>query len=166
MFNILAFSPFLHEFILRPMARHNMSWQLGYELLIAAFQQIEESTTGKSFADIMVGSQDTLMRSAERQGAIDFPGFFRTHGGNPEKPFAGIGVKWNGKFDKNAKNACKCYNQGTEHTPAMLTSDGTCKYKHVCNKWISSGGPWGRCGGDHKASKCTHPDKCDEPVKN
>ena len=165
MFNILAFSPFLHEFILRPMARHGMSWQMGYELLIAAFQQIEESTTGKSFADIMEGSHDTLMRNAERQGAIDFPNIFRTHGGNPERPFAGTAVKWNGKFTKNAKNACKCFNEGSEHTPKMLNADGTCKYNHVCNKWISPGGPWGRCGGGHKASKCDHPDKCDEPVK-
>ena len=165
-FNTLAFTPFLHEFILRSMSRHNMTWMMGYELLMVAFQHIEESTTGKSFADIMEGSQDTLTRTAERQGTLDFPGIFRTHGGIPGKPHAGgENVNWNGKFKKDASRACRAFNEGSKHTKDCLLADGTCKFAHVCNKWVSDKGPWGRCGGDHKASQCDHPHKCDEPIK-
>ena len=170
MFNVLSFLPFLHQFILKPMVSERYTWMYAYELLMVSFTVIEESVSGKSFKDIVEGPMDSYHRTAETQGIADFgKGFFRTHGGIPEEKPKGEAVKlakvWNNKTTPDSKYNCKAFNENREHNADELRADGTCRAAHTCNKFISSGGPWGRCGGDHKSAKCTHPDKCDTPIK-
>ena len=52
----------------------------------------------------------------------------------------------------------------------MLKPDGTCRFAHVCDMWVTGKGPKGRCMGEkgtpgHSRLKCDNPDKCDAPVK-
>ena len=171
MANYLALSPFLHAVIYRPMALENLSWMMAYEMLMVCFTHIEESTTGKGFVDITEGSQDNFNRLAAQQGESDFGASFRTHAGNAsikgrQSVAEEENTKWNKKCTSTNKAACATYNNGgtSGHSAKQLLPDGTCKYSHKCNKWVTDKGAAGRCGGAHPATVCDNPNKCDQPV--
>ena len=51
-------------------------------------------------------------------------------------------AKWNNKFnhDKDAK-PCSAYNNGVAHNAFQLKADGSCRFGHVCDHWVSDKGP-------------------------
>ena len=104
--------------------------------------------------------------------------FFRTHGGNPYRPDVDKNDKL--KPDPNAKNAkwnkkdtktgrpCLCFNSVPvrAHFSRELHDDGTCKFAHVCDKWVSNKGKNGRClCATHARFACNNPDRCAEAVQ-
>ena len=46
-----------------------------------------------------------------------------------------------------------------EHPKQHLHKDGTCKFPHVCSKWVTGKGPGGMCGENHPMYSCTNPNK-------
>ena len=91
---------------------------------------------------------------------------FRTHGGKPfvgNDPDTSDQKPYNGKDSPNAKQCCIAFNNGTEHRRSNLAKDGTCRYCHKCSNWVDNKGPKGQCMGNHPASACTNPNKCDQP---
>ena len=149
-------------------------WQVAFELLVILYARIEDS--GGSLTVESVYNEaclNSVLDEACRNALHYYPnvsGFFRPPGGNPganggiNPNDASTTVKYNGKGSDKGR-PCGTWNRGEEHKPEELRADGTCKRMHVCNKWISSAGPYGRCLGPHIALRCTHADKCDEPVK-
>ena len=66
-------------------------------------------------------------------------------------------VKFNGNDSKNASQCCASWNLGNEHPQKALFSNGKCRYKHGCDRYVSDDGK--QCGAtDHKRAGCTHPD--------
>jgi hypothetical protein len=68
-------------------------------------------------------------------------------------------VAWNGKYTPSADNTCHAFNLGPQgkHGKGHLLPDGTCKFAHKCDAYVSDKGPGGRCHGDHPRHKCTNP---------
>ena len=50
---------------------------------------------------------------------------------------------------------------GFGHCDLPRFPDGTCRYKHACDKWVSDKGPAGHCFGAHPRAVCTNPNSCD-----
>ena len=80
-------------------------------------------------------------------------------------PAGGSTVKeWNGRCQPagSKANYCAAFNQGRSHDdPKLLTADGTCRFRHVCNHWVDNKGPGGRCDrSDHGRHSCNNPNKC------
>ena len=69
-------------------------------------------------------------------------------------------TEWNNKCSPNATGICKTYNfKDAVHPKKHLYRDGTCKFRHVCNHWVTGKGKDGVCGGDHPYYSCTNPDR-------
>ena len=151
-------------------------WYVAFELLVVLLRKVEDSvelTIGTVMQEVYLnGAMDEAMEAAK----VHFAAFFRTRGGTPQlslldlgttKDNGGAGVKWNGKFNtKPDAKPCFAFNSGVEHDPSKLTSDGTCKFAHVCDHWVSDQGPGGRCLGKkgtagHARHACDNPHKCD-----
>ena len=151
-------------------------WYVAFELLVVLLRKVEDSvelTIGTVMQEVYLnGAMDEAMEAAK----VHFAAFFRTRGGTPQlslldlgttKDNGGAGVKWNGKFNtKPDAKPCFAFNSGIEHDPSKLTSDGTCKFAHVCDHWVSDQGPGGRCLGKkgtagHARHACDNPHKCD-----
>ena len=79
-------------------------------------------------------------------------------------PVDGGGKTWNGKCQpvSSKANFCQAFNRNKAHdNPKHLTSDGTCRFRHLCNHWVTDKGPSGRClAADHGWWSCNNPNKC------
>ena len=136
--------------------RMGESWQVAFELMCVYLKMIDGDTTrtltlGNVFRR---GGQDTLLAEARRNAAA----FFRTRGGDPrgegspsddklDKDPKVKDIKPNGKFDANAKKCCVDFNLG--RPCKRLNQDGSCKFNHRCNQFVSDKGPGGVCFGSH-----------------
>ena len=74
-------------------------------------------------------------------------------------------AKWNGKSAASATSTCDAYNLGRDHQARHLSPDGTCKYAHKCDKWVSDKGPAGKCLEAHPRIRCANPNRCDAKVE-
>ena len=164
-----------YEFVIYDTIRaQGLPWQVAFELLVIMYARIEDSGGSLSIETVYnEASLNSVLDEARRNAAHFYPkisSFFRSPGGNPGA-IGGINqndgikeIKYNGRGTTKGR-PCGTWNRGETHSQDELHPDGTCKKAHVCNKWITSGGPYGRCLGAHTALKCTHADKCDEPIK-
>ena len=84
-------------------------------------------------------------------------------------PVEGGGKVWNGKCQPaNSKaNLCQAYNRNKAHdNPKHMTSDGTCRFRHLCNHWVTDKGPSGKCmSAEHGWHNCSNPAKCATPLE-
>jgi hypothetical protein len=153
------------------------SWMLSHEVMLIMFRRVEDSggriTLGSVFDDIYLNS---IIEEAKSR--VDM--FFRTGAGNALRdgpPVVTTGVKYNGKFTADGK-VCPHFNRedpkqkgkSASHPPDSLKPDGTCKFNHVCNKWVSDKGKNGRClctagTPGHARFACDNPNRCGEAVQ-
>jgi hypothetical protein len=164
--NVLVVTDFF-EHVVFDTVRRGESWKVAHELMLILFRRIEDSggrlTLGNAFEEIYL---NTAMVEAAQNAAV----FFRAPGGSPgnvTNPKVG-GKPYNGKFTASGPT-CRFYNTGAEHPPEHLLPDGTCKFNHVCDQWVSNKGKKGRClctagTAGHSRATCDNPNKCDAPV--
>ena len=160
--NCLVLTEFLRVVVHETISQSKKHWTVAHELMLAYFEELETSsdTTLHLGTVLQRGSLDTMMRRAESCATAEFRGIFRSAGG----PGLGGGL-FTGKFNRDPKaGICISYNNGKPHPPASLDETGGCKYRHVCNHWVSDKGPKGVCGGNHPRTQCNNPKKCDKPV--
>ena len=131
------------------------SWTVAFELVGLYLRKIDRCPTRTLHLGNVYdrGGQDTMLTEARRNSAA----FFRTRGGEPrdERPTSdpsatGAGTskpKPNGRFDSSADKCCVDFNMGRPCT--RLKTDGTCKFNHRCNQFVSDKGPGGVCFGTH-----------------
>jgi hypothetical protein len=151
-------------------------WQIVHELLLIVLRAVEQSRGQMTLGNVMeIGSQDSFMREATVAAEEHYPGatkIFRSPGGNPGNVKATGGEKpekakeFNGKDTPTSNKCCFSFNLGTDHPASSLHKDGTCKFKHACDHFISGHGPNARCSSTkHGRHSCNHPNKCDTPEK-
>jgi hypothetical protein len=145
-------------------------WQVVHELLLVILDNIEQSNGVRHMGNVLdIGSEDTFMAQARIKAEAHYPSIFRTLGGNPGNVTRDAGtsnkVKWNGKDTPTSNKFCYSYNLGTEHPASALHKDGTCKFKHACDHFISGAGPNARCGLLHSRKECDNAHKCDTAEK-
>ena len=151
-------------------------WYVAFELLVVLLRKVEDSvelTIGTVMQEVYLnGAMEEAMEAAK----VHFAAFFRPRGGIPLSPLLDMGtkdngvveVKWNGKFNtKPEARPCFAFNNGEEHDHRSLTADGTCKFAHVCDHWVSDQGPGGKCLGKkgtagHARHACDNPSQCSD----
>ena len=154
------------------------SWQLSHEIMLIMFRRVEDSdgriTLGSVFDDVYLNS---IVEEAKARVAT----FFRTGAGNArndgDTTAKGV-VKYNGKFTADSAKVCPHFNREdpkhpgkpAPHPAECLKPDGTCKFNHVCNKWVTDKGKHGRClcsagTPGHSRFTCDNPKRCDDPVE-
>ena len=171
--DVLICSTFISLVVHEMMRRRNYSWMMGYCLFMVFLKRIDDGapSEGITMANVYSdGGFDGHAEDAANLGAQEYGASFRRLRGEPRdvtktkdasrneggKPF-------NGKDTKDAKKPCFSYNHGKKHPPTSLTEDGTCRFKHVCFKWVAGHGKNAICGSrDHTFDQCDHPDKCDD----
>jgi hypothetical protein len=160
----LVFNVFDH------MLLRKWDWRVTYFYFIILLERVE--TSGDSELNIStvatrLGGLDTLREEATLRAEEHFgKGIFRRRHGPPEivddekKPV----VAFNGKCTPSADHTCHAYNLGPagKHGKSHLLADGTCKFAHKCDAFVSDKGPGGRCHGDHPRHKCKNPARIDE----
>ena len=145
---------------------HKRTWQHAHELNLIMLRLIEDSGGRLKFHTCYDEKYlNTIMEEAATNVAV----FFRALGGNPSilagNPPPGPQQPYNKKFNTTTSRCCKIYNSGkTEHPPEMLSVDGSCKFNHTCNHWISSG-KFAQCKQNHMGINCTNPLACKEAIK-
>ena len=145
-------------------------WQMAAEVLVVMLRRIEDSAGALTLVSATDEVHMNTVLDEARANTAHHHGeavFFRTSGGNPHNPKqAGVGVKFNGKFTATSQIACVHFNSGGEHPASALLPDGTCKFNHVCDHWVSNKGKAGRCMGTagtpgHTRRDCDDPHRCD-----
>ena len=144
-----------------------LPWQVAHELFLCYLEEVErlpgdETNLSNVFEK---GSQDTMITRAKAKAKqVHGAGIFREQPGANDQG-DGQGKQWNKRFATDPKcPACISYNLGVRHPANALTANGTCKYRHVCDHWVSDKGPGGICGSKaHTRANCDNPNKCDQP---
>ena len=170
--SVLLVTQFYERAIHDVIRRMKETWQVAHELLVLTLRRIEDSAGKLHFGNVVNECYlDALLLEARENAAV----FFRTRVGEaqdevPSNPSTAL-VKWNGKVAANAKKCCITFNLGRDHTNTnILDANGFCRFRHVCNQWVSDKGKYGRCLGDHPAKDssgkviCKNPKWCDDPV--
>ena len=163
-------SDFYEHVIFDTIRQRGESWQLAHELMLIMFRRVEDSGGALNLGTVY---DEMYLNSVMAEAKSSHLTFFRSPGGNPgnvndQHRETSKSVKWNKKFNYSGR-PCKAFNEGIEHTPAMLNKDGSCKFNHVCDKWVSDKGKNGRCLGcagtpGHNRLACDNPSRCNEPV--
>lgn len=170
---------FVNQVVYDTVLKLGYTWAFGFELLLVYLKELDlRQKAGLTMANVWEsGAQDTFLTRARNEAVKRYGSsfvFFRTHGGNPGRraPAGQPGpsreqadksgkVKWNGKDTPGAAKACFTFQfRGREHPPGSLLPDGTCKFKHICDHWVSNKGPGGVCGACHGRHECDSAHKC------
>ena len=174
--NILGLGLFVNRVVYDTVLKLGYTWMFALELLLVYLKALDGSNVLNMTTIWEGGSQDTYLNKAKSEFRLrwgDKAMFFRTHGGNPldtsrgggddDTPFNGWGKRkpFNGRSSQDPKaRPCVCHNLHKDHPSKSLLADGTCKYAHVCDQYVTDQGPGGRC----RSAKHTR-DKCDNPNK-
>jgi len=175
----ITLSLFVGKTVYHYVKTQNVSWLGAFEIFLVYIKALDEDPSLKMSTIWNGGSQDTHLNDARsafvrRWGSSAV--FFRTRGGTPQPGLAnatndpsgnGAGngkpiIVWNKKWNKDPKAApCLTFNLGhPTHPQASLLPDGSCKYAHVCDHFVTDKGPNGRCRSTkHKRNKCDNPAK-------
>jgi hypothetical protein len=176
--NVLALTVFLEDVVYEPLRAGVIVWPVAFECMIIYLRMLE-SQTGATYNLSTIyhaaGGIDAVRAEATRAAHLLYPAaFFRSHGGNPSfrpdvDPNPGNAV-YSGKVvadTSTSKMGCVAWNRGSDHLAKHVHPNGTCKFRHACNVWVTDKGPRGQCLGNHKADKCDYdPSKrSKDPVK-
>ena len=174
--NILGIGLFLNRVVYDTVLKLGYTWMFALELLLVYLKALDASNVLNLTTIWESGSQDTYLNKAKSEFRLrwgDRAMFFRTHGGNPldssrgggddDTPFNGWGKRkpFNGKSSQDpSSKPCACYNLHKDHQAKSLLADGTCKYAHVCDHYVTDKGPGGQCRSTkHTREKCDNPNK-------
>jgi hypothetical protein len=162
----MVLTDFYEHVVYDTIRQRGESWQLAHELMLIMFRRVEDSGGALNLGTVY---DEMYLNSVMAEAKSSLQVFFRSPGGNPGIVNEQIkSVKWNKKFNATGR-PCRAFNEGTEHTAAMLNKDGSCKFNHVCDKWVSDKGKNGRClcsagTPGHSRLTCDNPKRCDECV--
>jgi hypothetical protein len=180
--SFLTIAEFVVTAVFDNMMLRNWDWRVAYFYLLVLLEKVE--TTGDAEINILtittrLGGLDTL-RDEATQRAEKFYGkdamrpsrdIFRQpgqqdYGTRKEEGDKKPVVAWNGKSNNASQHTCLAYNLGAagKHGKNHLGADGTCKFAHKCDAYVSDKGPGGRCLGAHSRAECNNPKRVDADV--
>ena len=167
----LCVTSFMQDFVFDTIRVRGYTWHFAAVLFAVVLQHLEDSEGRLTFMNAAHQVHlTTLLSEAEACCATLYPKvgtFFRSppvaagRGGGGEH----TAVKWNGKSTASSTSTCDAYNNGRDHQARHLLPDGTCKFSHKCDKWVSDKGPAGKCLEAHPRTKCTNPKRCNAKVE-
>jgi hypothetical protein len=160
--SFLVFNVFDH------MLLRKWDWRVTYFYFVILLERVETSGDDElniSSVATRLGGLDTLREEATLRAEEHFGRYiFRRRQSNSDHNEGESSEKksllaWNGKSTPTAEHTCHAFNLGPsgKHGKGHLLADGTCKFAHKCDAFVSNNGPSGRCLGDHPRHKCTNP---------
>ena len=172
----VACTEFIEFVVFDTIRMRGYPWQVAHELFIVMLRRIEDSGGRITMVNCINESHlNTVLDEAQVSATRHYgSAFFRARAGNAQRGGADDkvvdGVKWNGKFTATSKLPCGAFNSGGEHAKSALLPDGTCKFAHVCDKWVTNKGKNGKClctagTPGHSRGQCDNPNKCDAAVQ-
>ena len=157
--SVLVLTDFFEHAVYDTIRLRGRTWQLAHELMLIMFRRVEDSGGRMSLAKVCDECHlGTLLEEAEVNRAT----YFRQGEGTSQD--AAPTKKWNGKFTAASPRVCSAYNRNTTHTADLLFADGTCRFNHACNHFVTDKGPRGQCLGSHRWIECDNPNKCSAPI--
>ena len=159
--NILATVPFVQQVVWDGISTLGLMWEEAYCLFIIYIEAIEDSQGTLNLANVFAaGAQDTRIKAAKQRHTDVFGPCKTCDDEDKDKDKDKGAKKWNHKCSPNANSICKTFNfRDAEHPKQHLYKDGTCKFRHVCNQWVTGKGAGGMCEQDHPKWQCNNPDK-------
>ena len=108
---------------------------------------------------ILLVHLNTLLQEAEAAAARRYPGALLHR---RQEAIAAV-QQWNGEDTPGSTLLCVAFNEGIEHKDSNLKPDGTCRFAHRCNQWVTDKGPGGVCGEWHSRMVCDNVNKTGGP---
>jgi hypothetical protein len=164
---------FLEDFVFDTIRARGYTWQFAAVFLVVVLQHLEDS---EGRLTLMNAIHQVHLQSLLSEAEVTFAHLYPKVGASFRPPPAAAGrggggessattAKWNGKSSASSFSTCDAYNTGREHQARHLLPDGTCRYKHACDKWVSDKGPAGKCLQAHSRVACSNPNRCDAKVE-
>ena len=159
--NLLLITFLQREVVYDTMLRDGHPWQFAHELFLVYLEDIDLHPELNFNTVLKDGSVDRRHRSADVAMCQHYglPSIFRSTGtGSSSTARTGDAAAWNGRSSERAAKACVDFNLGKECT--HLFANGTCRFKHCCDAWVTNKGKDGICGSTkHTRNTCDNPDK-------
>ena len=166
--NTLGSVRFFKDVAYDPLLRDKLPWQLVHELVVVYLEDVDNSLSLNLGNIFDSGAQDTRMARAKTSALKHYPDLdiFRSSKLQGVREDKDTSVKFNGKSTPTSEKYCLSFNLGGQHSSKHLSSDGSCKFKHACDGWITGAGPKARCNNSdgtpgHCRKNCDHPDRSD-----
>ena len=166
--NTLGSVRFFKDVAYDPLLRDKLPWQLVHELVVVYLEDVDNSLSLNLGNIFDSGAQDTRMARAKTSALKHYPDLdiFRSSKLQGAREDKDTSVKFNGKSNSTSDKFCLSFNLGGQHSSKHLSSDGTCKFKHACDGWITGAGPKARCNNSdgtpgHCRKNCDHPNRSD-----
>ena len=146
-------------------AKHHETFWTAQEYLIECFDLVDREVCK---AGVVANFDRNLVIERSRRLGEAFAEAAHKKMGDIVPMEGGSSKVWNTKYQPGTSkaNLCQAYNRNKAHDdPRNLMSDGTCRFRHLCNKWVTDKGPSGKCHSkEHGWYNCTNPAKCDSPL--
>ena len=166
--NTLGSVRFFKDVAYDPLLRDKLPWQLVHELVVVYLEDVDNSLSLNLGNIFDSGAQDTRMARAKTSALKHYPDLdiFRSSKLQGAREDKDTSVKFNGKSNSTSDKFCISFNLGGQHSSKHLSSDGSCKFKHACDGWITGAGPKARCNNSdgtpgHCRKNCDHPNRSD-----
>ena len=168
-------SPFFDKVIYETVWTRGYTFVEAFELLVTYLTVLDERPPGITMSNVWEnGAQDTLFRRsqdavARRWGAAvhgtfrPLPLAAREYSAEAQKVGGDAATRdktWNGASTRSAR-PCRAFNVGRAHAAADLFPDGTCRYAHICDRFLVDNS---KCNSaSHSRDHCNSPKQRDGP---
>ena len=153
-------SHFIFEVVFLLIVKHKYSFWTAQEYLVECLDLLDKKVC--TVDGVFSYDRNVMLTNAERLGAA-FAGHFSRHQKGTKFQEGGADTIWNGKCQPctSKANPCQSFNRNKPHDRVEhLNPDGTCKFRHVCSRWVTDKGPNGKClATDHGWWNCNNPNK-------
>ena len=152
---------FMFEAVYVLRSKHKETFWTAQEYLIECLDLLDR---GMCKAGTVANHDRNIMLDNARRLGLVFAEMASKRGNQDAAPVEGGGPTWNGKFQPSTSkaNLCQAFNRNKAHDdPKHLMKDGTCRFRHLCNHWVTDKGPSGKClDPGHGWHNCNNPNKC------
>jgi len=172
-------SPFLDEVFYEPVRTGDITWPVGFEMILIYLQLVETQPSHYNLSNVvrLVGGIDAFRKKALRVAEGLYPKgqveLFRAPRVEPRdnvKDDKNGDKKFTGSlagFNQNSTKGCVAHNLGGHHL-AKYVDKNKCRFFHGCDQYVTDKGPAGQClATDHVRADCTYDasKKCSQPLK-
>jgi hypothetical protein len=170
--DFLVASEFVRLVVYDTMEQHGHSFTVAHALLVIYLERVE-TTVGDDINISNVhslGSMDMYLSRAftlSKQCGVAQPPQPASGAKLPATDITKPAVTFNGRGTPSADKSCYTFNlgRGNVHPASSLGADGTCRFKHACDQFVSDKGPRGQCGStSHNRKDCTNAAKVNTPA--
>jgi hypothetical protein len=165
-------SIFVHNAVYAMLKEQAFSWMVVFEFFVRLLEEIDlpNGVTYDLVSILHNGRRQEYIDASIVSGVSRFgrsfqarkgKGIFRDQAPGPDSRPDLAPVECKGGCKSKKADICGIFNWGgMVHAAEHLDSNGYCKKRHVCNRFVNDKGKGGRCEGDHTNPKCDNPNKC------